>query len=40
MVPRLAQAMVFQADPRRPWLAARSARSLRAAGFALADAGG
>lgn len=28
-----AQAVVFQADARRPWLAARSVRSLRAAGF-------
>lgn len=27
------RALVFQTDPKRPWLAARSARSLRAAGF-------
>lgn len=26
-------ALIFQADPRRPWLAARSIRSLKAAGF-------
>jgi glycosyltransferase involved in cell wall biosynthesis len=32
------RAIVFQKDPRRPWLAARSARSLRTAGFEVGDA--
>lgn len=31
------RAIVFQKDPRRPWLAARSARSLRAAGFEVGE---
>lgn len=31
------RAHVFQCDPRRPWLAQRSARSLRAAGFELGE---
>ena len=30
------RAIVFQKDARRPWLANRSARSLRAAGFDIA----
>ncbi len=33
------RAVVFHKDPRRPWLAERSARSLRAAGFELGEAG-
>jgi glycosyltransferase involved in cell wall biosynthesis len=34
------QAVIFQTDPRRPWLASRSERSLRAAGFKVVSTDG